>query len=211
MSRDPPPTRPIIYRPTSTSALTNLSTLSAGQQQLFAGYSSTLSQPSSHSTTVALSSRQFTLHRSNYSLAPLSPENKDGDAELDRDEHASPDTSFQATIQGPPSDAGGYYSSKKQGGQSGGRISRTPSRRSTGATNSSPTPIDPPQSDFDRVQKTQARNLADARPRGAAQSDVQVLFSEQREQAALSNPRTNGSFPRSTREPLKDNKPAPSL
>ena len=58
---------------------------------------------------------------------------------------------------GEDEDAGDYRPSEEQGGQSGGRISRGPSRRSTGASDTLPTPIDPPQFDLDELRKTNSR------------------------------------------------------
>ena len=47
MPRDPPPTKPTIYRITSTTTLTNPSTLTVGRQQLLVGQNHMISQPPS--------------------------------------------------------------------------------------------------------------------------------------------------------------------
>jgi hypothetical protein len=105
------------------------------------------------------SPRQITSQGSNDSLTTLSSEGGDGGTEIDEDEDARSDTDPRATTQGPSSDVDNHSSREEQEGQLGGRISRTPSYRSAGASNSSPQPIDPPQLDFDGLQKTHARLL----------------------------------------------------
>ena len=168
MSRDPPPIEPTIRRLTSASTLTSPSTLTVGQQQLFAGHTLKVSRPPSPHNTV---SRQITPQRSNYSSTTLSPESKGGNTRLDEDEDVRPYTNFQVMVQGPSLDAGDYHSSREQGGQSGGPISRIPSRRSTGASD---TPIDPPQSNPDEPRKARARNPANAHPHRAEKSSTNL-------------------------------------
>ena len=76
---------------------------------------------------------QLTLQKSIDSFATLSPENRGGDV-------------------------GGYYSNEEQGGQSGGRISLGQSRRSSGASDTSPTLIDSPQFDLDELWKANSHS-----------------------------------------------------
>ena len=140
MFSDPTPTTPTIYRITSASTLASASTPTVGQQQLPTGYNPKILHPPSLHNTVSSSSRQITPQRSNYSSTPLLPRNGSGDVGTGEDE-----------------DAGDYRPSEEQGGQSGGRISRGPSRRSTGASDTLPTPIDPPQFDLDELRKTNSR------------------------------------------------------
>ena len=139
MSSDPTPTTPTIYRVTSASTLASASTPTVGQQQLPTRYNPENLHPPSLHNTVSSSSRQITPQRSNHSSTPLLPRNRSGDAA------------------GEGEDAGDYHPSEEQGGQSGGRISRGPSRRSTGASDTSPTLIDPPQFDLDELRKTNSR------------------------------------------------------
>ena len=61
-------------------------------------------------------------------------------------------------------DVGGYHSNEEQGGQSGGRISWGQSRRSSGASDTSPTPINPPQFNLDELQKANGRPYGTGRP-----------------------------------------------
>ena len=78
----------------------------------------------------------------------------------------------QTAIQGP-----GHHrrSSKDQGHQSGGRVSRRPSRRDTVDSElASPLPIDPEQVDSNELQKVQARGQVYGYPNGAGKSRVSL-------------------------------------
>ena len=166
--------KPTIYRLTSAETLTSPPTLTVGQQQLFAGYTLRVSRPPSPHNTVSSGSRQITPQRSGHSSNILSPEAKGGDGELDEDENVKPYITTHLMTQGPSPDAGDYHSSKEQGVWSGGPIGRTPSRRSTGASESSPTPIDPPQVGSDKSRKAQARSLANGHSHGAVKSSINL-------------------------------------
>jgi len=140
VASDPTSTAPTIYRVTSASTLASASTPTVGKQQLPTRYNPEILHPPSLHNTVSSSSRQITPQRSNYSSTPLLPRNGSGDAGTGEDE-----------------DAGDYHPSEEQGGQSDGHISQGPSRRSTGASDTSPTLIDPPQFDLDELRKTNSR------------------------------------------------------
>jgi len=157
VSSDPTPTTPMIYRVTSASTLASASNSTMGQQQPPTGYSpNVLLSPSLHNT-VSSSSRQITPQRSNYSSTPLLPRNVSGDAGAGEDEDVGPYARPQVTNLGQSSYPRDYHPSEEQGGQSGGSISRGPSRRSTGASETSPTLVDPPQFDLDELRKANSR------------------------------------------------------
>ena len=171
MSRDPPLIKSTIYRLTSASTLKGPSTLTVGQQELFAGYNLKDSQPYNIGSS---SSLQITPQTSYYSFTTLSPEGKGRDAGLDEGEDERPYTSFQVTTQSPSSGADSYHSSKEQGRRSGEHISRRPSRRSVGVSDSSPMPIDPHQFDPDELRKARARNPTNAHPHETGKSSTNL-------------------------------------
>ena len=118
------------------------------------------SQPSSSRSTASLSlgqTPQLVTQDSNYNFSILPPESKGGYGGLDEKEDARLHTRSQATIQGP-SDADNYRSRKEQRGQPEGRVSRRPSRRSTDASDTFPTPIDPFPFDHKEQEKGRAHN-----------------------------------------------------
>ena len=131
MPRDPPTTKPTIYRVTSTATLTSPSTLTVGRQQLLVGHNQMIPQPPSPYTVASSPPRQ---------LPQLTPQY----------EGARPHTHSQTMTQAPSSAVDDHRSSKEQGGR---HVST--SRRSTAASDSSQTPIDPPQFDFDELRKAQ--------------------------------------------------------
>jgi len=160
---------PTICRITSASTLANGSTLTVGQQQSPVRYNPKVSQSPSLHNTASLSSRQITPQWSNYSSTPLLPRNGSEDAGTGEDEGA-----------------GNYHPSEEQGGQSGGLISRGPSRRSTGASDTLPTPIDPPQFDLDELRRANSRphrtgrsstDLLNTLPGNASRRDVRGMGS----------------------------------
>ena len=163
--------KPTIYRLTSASTLTSPSTPTVGQQQPFDGYTLSVSRPPSPHYTVFSGSRQITPQESGYSSIVLSQETDGGGGELDEDE---PYIIIHPMVQGSSSDAHAYHSSKEQGVRSGGPIGRTPSLRSTGASESSPTPIDPPEVGSDKSRKAQARSLANGHSHGAVKSSTNL-------------------------------------
>ena len=159
MPSDPTPTTPTIYRVTSASTLASASNSTVGQQQLSAEYNPKISQPPSLYNTVSSSSRQITPKRSNHSSTPLLLRNRSEDAGTGEDDDAEPCARPHVTIRGQSSYPGDYRSNEERGDQSGGRISRGPSRRSTGVSETSPTLIDPPpQFDLDELRKAYSRS-----------------------------------------------------
>jgi len=184
---------PAIYNVTSASALTSASTLTVGQQQLLAGYNPKVLQPPSLRNTVSSSSRQITPQRSNYSSTPLLPGGRSGDAGPDEDD-AGLYTNPQVMNRGPPPDADYYHPSEGQGVQSGEHTSRGPSRRSTEASDTSPTPIDPPQFDLDELRK------ANGHPSGAGKSSINLQSTFGGGNASRRDVRDMGSRKLATRE-----------
>ena len=160
LPRDPPPTKPTIYRITSTATLTSPSTLTVGRQQLLVGHDHMISQPPSPYMASSSSRHlpQLTSQRSNYSFATLPAGGKGGDVGPDENEDARPYLHSQTTTRAPSSTVDDHRSSREQGG---GRVSRRSSRRGTTASDSFPMPIDPPQFDFDGLQQAQGRGQRD--------------------------------------------------
>ena len=154
MSSDPTPTTPTIYRITSASTLASASNSTVGQQQLPTGYNPEVSQP----PPLYLSSRPITPLRSNHSSTPLIRRNMSEDAGTGEDEDAEPCARPQVRNRSHSSYPGDYHPSEWRGSQSGGRISRRPSRRSTRGSDTPPTLADPPQFDLDELRKANSRS-----------------------------------------------------
>ena len=157
MSRDPPPIKLTIYKPTSASTIT------LGQQHLLAGYNPIASHPPSPHRTVSLSPRrlpQLISQKSNYSsAATLTPKSKGGDLGLDESDDVRPDVISQATIQDPPLVTDYHRSSK--------------SRQSTTASETSPTLIDPYHHLPDDIQTGRAHNPDSSHTQRAGKSSIE--------------------------------------
>ncbi|KAF9644873.1 kinase-like protein [Thelephora ganbajun] len=169
---EPPPTK--LY----LSGINSSSTLSIGQQSLFATLPETTAKhsPSLHKTisTASRPTPQISSQLSEYSSDLVSPASRGGGAGTHLSHKVEPYGTSQVPSQDPPSGTDYYRPGEQQGGQPNGRMSRRQSRRSTAASEpSSPMPNDPHQFDLDELQKSQA-NQAYGHTGGAGKSHVSL-------------------------------------
>ena len=164
MYSEPPPTLPYPYGVGSSSTLT------FGQHSLFAALPDTAaSHTPSLRHAISAASRltvQVPFQKLNDGTDTSSPEHQGRSVGLDESDGAWHGSS-QARTQDLPS----YADHRLSGNQQGGRVSRKPSRRSTGGSEpASPMPVDPQQFDFNTLQNGLAQDQVYGHPGGARKS-----------------------------------------